>query len=107
MATESGAEIKKEKKPNFFVRIGRWFRDAGRELRKTTWPKGRDVFKKLGTVLIVVLFFFLILLGMDLLLGYAYDALTSGIAAEETGGTVASFMTDMFRGLAASGGSGL
>ena len=79
MATESGVDNANKKKPNIFVRIGRWFKSAALELRKTTWPKAGEVFKKLGTVFIVVLFFFLILMLMDWLLGLGYRELTSGL----------------------------
>ena len=79
MATESGAE--NAKKRNIFVRIGLWFKAAALELKKTTWPKGKEILKKLGIVLIVVAFFFLILMGMDLLLQLGYKGLTSGLPA--------------------------
>ncbi|MCL2061864.1 MAG: preprotein translocase subunit SecE [Firmicutes bacterium] len=90
MATESGAESKKEKKPNIAVRIGRWFKLAALELRKATWPKGREVFKKLGTVLIVVLFFFIILLVIDYALGWGYTGLTRNII-DDTQQALANF----------------
>jgi len=73
MATESGVE--NAKKPNIFFRIGRWFKLAALELKKTTWPKPNVVFKKLGIVLMVVLMFFLVLMAMDQLLTFLYGLL--------------------------------
>ncbi len=51
----------KNKKPNVFVRIGRWFKRTfsgmWQELKKVTWPKFPTVVKQTGVVLGVVLFF--------------------------------------------------
>ncbi|MCL2798209.1 MAG: preprotein translocase subunit SecE [Firmicutes bacterium] len=78
MATESGAE--NVKRPNIIFRIGRWFKSAAMELRKTTWPEPKAVLKKLGIVLMVVAMFFVVLMAMDLLLQNAfYKPLTTGI----------------------------
>ena len=78
MATESGAE--NAKKPNIFFRIARWFKLAAMELKKTTWPQGSAVLKKLGIVLMVVAMFFVVLMGMDMLLqNFFYQPLTSGL----------------------------
>jgi len=65
----------KEKKPNIFVRIGRWFKATALELKKVTWPKFGEVMKKFGIVLGVVMFFFVVLLVMDVVLGIGYGAL--------------------------------
>ena len=75
MATESG---KKEKRPNIFVRIGRWFKAAALELKKVTWPKFGEVMKKLGIVLGVVGFFFVALFIMDIVLGMGHSLLIHG-----------------------------
>jgi len=78
MATESA---KKERKGNaftrFFRRIGSWFKAAALELRKVTWPTFKEVTKKLGIVLGVVGFFFIILFVMDIVLGIGHGALTN------------------------------
>ena len=73
MATESGAE--NAKKPNVAIRIGRWFKAAALELKKTTWPKPNEVLRKLGIVLVVVALFFLVLMAMDQLLSFLYGLL--------------------------------
>ena len=94
MATESGAE--NVRKPNIFIRIGRWFKSAWKELLKTTWPQPNAVLKKLGIVLMVVAMFFVVLMLMDILLQNAfYQPLTSGIRGEsvptEAFGRIGSF----------------
>ena len=75
MATESGAANREKR--NIFVRIGLWFKAAALELRKVTWPKFGEVIKKLGIVLGVVLFFFIVLFIMDIVLGMGHRALTA------------------------------
>ena len=58
MANENGT-----KKPNFFVRVGRWFKNLGvkigkafynmfHEMKKVTWPNKKTVLKNTGTVLL-------------------------------------------------------
>lgn len=99
MATESG-NTKKQKR-NIFVRIGSWFKHAALELKKATWPTFSAVMKKLGIVLVVVLFFFILLFGMDILLNFAYDALTSGLSVTSTlSSTVSSVASDTIGAIA-------
>lgn len=43
---------KKDKKPN---RISRWFKDLRGELKKVTWPTGKDTMKNVGTVILCVI----------------------------------------------------
>ena len=82
MATESGAENKaaEAKKGNPVLRFFKWvwtnLKLAALELKKTTWPKPADVLKKLGIVTMVVLFFFVVLLAMDIVLTMGFRALT-------------------------------
>ncbi len=42
---------KKDKKPN---RVARWFKDLRGELKKVTWPTGKDTLKNVGTVILCV-----------------------------------------------------
>ena len=59
----------KDKKPNVFVRMGRWFKakftGMVSELKKVTWPKFSSVLKHTGIVLAVVLFFLVIVTAID------------------------------------------
>ena len=66
-------------RPNFFVRLGRWFKEKfsgmASELKKVTWPTFKEVVKKTGIVLAVVIIFALILLLIDYLLGLLFGLL--------------------------------
>ena len=60
---------KSNDKPNFFVRMGRWFKvkfsGMASELKKVTWPKIGTVVKQTGVVLVVVLIFLIVVTGFD------------------------------------------
>ncbi len=60
----------KTKKPNLFTRLGRFLKQSWSELKKVSWPNFNTVVKNTGIVLAVVLFFLLIILGVDALFGY-------------------------------------
>ena len=60
----------KTKKPNLFIRLGRFLKQSWSELKKVSWPNFNTVVKNTGIVLAVVLFFLLIILGVDLLFTY-------------------------------------
>lgn len=71
---EENKKVKKQpkkgdKKPNVFVRMGRWFKakfsGMVAELKKVTWPKFSKVIKQTGIVIAVVLFFLVIVTGID------------------------------------------
>lgn len=59
---------KKEKKERKGLK--RRTKETVSELKKVIWPKFPEVVKKTGVVLVVVLIFAVVLLGLDLLLGY-------------------------------------
>ncbi|MBR1891440.1 MAG: preprotein translocase subunit SecE [Clostridia bacterium] len=73
----------KNAKPNFFVRIGRWFKNTFSgmfaELKKVTWPKFSTVVKQTGVVLGVVLFFMVIVTLLNLGLSELMNLLTSNL----------------------------
>lgn len=60
---------KVEKKPNAFVRFGRWikkkFKDMWLELKKVSWPKFSKVVKQTGIVLGVVAVFLVFITAID------------------------------------------
>lgn len=71
--TTDNKPVKKEdknKKPNIFVRIGKWFGKTfsgmWAELKKVTWPTFPTVVKQTGVVLAVVLFFMVIVTAFNL-----------------------------------------
>ena len=47
----------KTKKPNFFVRMGRKFKETFSELKRVTWPSFPKVVKATCVVLVVVIAF--------------------------------------------------
>ena len=49
------AKKAKDKKPGFFARVKRWFKDLKGELKKVTWPTVKDVVKNVGVVILCVL----------------------------------------------------
>lgn len=55
----------KVKKPNFFVRVGRKFKETFSELKKVTWPTFPKVVKTTCVVLVVVLAFLVIATGIN------------------------------------------
>ena len=65
MAKDNKVNEKKDKKPNVFVRMGRWFKNKfsgmWSELKKVTWPSFGKVVKQTGMVLAVVLFFLVVI----------------------------------------------
>ena len=60
----------KAKKPNIFKRLGTFFVKSWSELKKVSWPSFKTVLKNTGIVLLVVLFFAVIIFGVDMLFTY-------------------------------------
>lgn len=69
---------KKSDKPNIFQRMGKGIKGVVSELKKVTWPKGKDVAKSTAVVVVVVVAFFVILFGVDYVLTGLYGLVTSG-----------------------------
>ena len=49
------AEKKKNKKPNIFKRIAKFFRECRSEMKKVTWLSGKETFKSSVIVIAVTL----------------------------------------------------
>lgn len=60
----------KAKKPGLFKRLGNFFVKSWSELKKVSWPTFDTVLKNTGIVLLVVLFFALLLFGVDSLFAW-------------------------------------
>ena len=60
----------KAKKPNLFRRLGSFFVKSWSELKKVSWPTFKTVLKNTGIVLLVVLFFAVIIFGVDALFAW-------------------------------------
>ena len=71
---------KNEKKPNFFQRIGRSFKEMFSEMKKVTWLKPKETFSRWGVVLLVVAVFLLIIMGFDALCNYLLSLLIPAMA---------------------------
>ncbi|PWL41496.1 preprotein translocase subunit SecE [Christensenella sp. MSJ-20] len=54
-----------EKKPNIFVRMKRYFKEVGAELKKTVWPTKKDLVKYTGVVLAFIVVFAVVVGAMD------------------------------------------
>ena len=64
-----------EKKPNIFKRMAKGIKGIISELKKVTWPKGKEVGKNTVVVLTVVVPFFVILFAIDYVLGGIFHVL--------------------------------
>ena len=65
----------KAKRPNVFKRLGAFFVKSWSELKKVSWPNFRTVLKNTGVVLLVVLFFAVIIGGVDYLFAWLLSLL--------------------------------
>ncbi len=78
MANEN-KQVKKPKAKVEKVGLGRKIKATTSELKKVTWPTFSEVVKQTGTVLAFVLFFTIILLGMNFLMQLIFNLFTSAI----------------------------
>ena len=60
----------KNKKPNWFRRVGAKIKETFSELKRVTWPKLPTVFTTTGLVLVVVSAFLAVVTGVDAFLGW-------------------------------------
>lgn len=70
MADKGNSSVKK---PNIFVRMGRKLKEVFSELKKVTWPTFGKTIAQLGIVIAVVLFFLVIIAGINYGLVALYD----------------------------------
>lgn len=64
------AAQQKAKRPNIFKRLGSFFVKSWSELKKVSWPSFKTVLKNTAIVLLVVLFFAVIIFGVDALFAF-------------------------------------
>ena len=55
----------KNKKPNFFVRMGRKIKETFMELKRVTWPTLPQALKATGVVIVIVLIFLVVATGVN------------------------------------------
>ena len=77
-AKKSANTRKSSDKPNIFKRMGKGIKGIVSELKKVTWPKGKEVGKNTAVVLTVVVLFFGILFALDYVLGGLFGLVTDG-----------------------------
>ena len=68
----------KNKKPNWFRRVGAKFKETFSELKRVTWPKFTTVLKTTGVVLVVVAAFLAVVTAVDQGLFKLLEFLTKG-----------------------------
>ena len=68
---------KKESKPGFFQRVGRWFREMKSELKKVMWPTPKQTANNVLIVIACVIVVGLCICAFDWLAGAVYRALLS------------------------------
>ncbi len=67
----------KNKKPNFFVRMGRKFKETFSELKRVTWPSFGKTLKATGVVLFIVLVFTVITTAVNSGFGALLELITT------------------------------
>lgn len=77
-AQKSANTKKSSDKPNIFKRMVKGIKGIVSELKKVTWPKGKEVGKNTAVVLTVVVLFFVILFALDYVLGGLFGLVTDG-----------------------------
>ena len=73
----ANATKSKNKKPNWFRRVGAKFKETFSELKRVTWPKFGTVVKTTGVVLVIVLAFLIVVTGVDAGLNALLQLLTN------------------------------
>ena len=76
-AKKSSAK-KNSDKPNIFKRMLKGIKGVFSELKKVTWPKGKEVGSSTAVVLVVVVLFFVVLFIIDYVLGGIMGLITTG-----------------------------
>ncbi len=67
----------KNKKPNWFRRVGAKFKETFSELKRVTWPKFSTVVKTTGVVLVIVAAFLVAVTGVDMLLKWLLELISA------------------------------
>lgn len=80
MAEKENKNKAAEKKPGFFKRIGRWFKDLKSEFKKVTWASRKSTFKNFGIVLSIVIASAVVIGIVDIGLGAFFNFLLEVIS---------------------------
>ena len=68
---------KKEKKPGFFSKIAKWFRDLRSEAKKVVWPTGKQVVNNTIIVIIAAIVVCLFVALLDFVFSAARDLIAT------------------------------
>ena len=80
MAEKENKNKPVEKKPGFFKRIGKWFKDLKGEFKNITWASRRSTFKNFGIVLSIVIASAVVIGIVDIGLGAFFNFLLEVIS---------------------------
>ena len=76
-AVEKKADKKKEKKPGFFAKLAKWFRELRSEAKKVVWPTGKQVLNNTVIVIIVAIVLCIFIGLLDFVFGSARDLIAT------------------------------
>ena len=62
-------DVKADKKPGIFARIGKWFKELKSELKKVVWPSKQDVKTNTIVVLVTVAIAAVVMILLDAIFG--------------------------------------
>lgn len=68
---------KKAKKPGFFARLAKWFRDLRSEAKKVIWPTKKQVTNNTVVVVVMVIVVAVFVAALDITFGFVRDFLAS------------------------------
>ena len=63
------------KKPGFFARLAKYFKDAKGEFKKIVWPSKKQVWNNVAVILTMVIVFALLTWGIDYIFAFLRDLL--------------------------------
>lgn len=66
---DKGDDKKPNKKPGFFKRIAKWFKEMKSELKKVQWPTMKQTLKSTGVVILCVIIVGIFIMVFDALAG--------------------------------------
>ena len=64
---------KDHKKPGFFGRVAKWFRELKSEAKKVVWPNGKQVVKNTVVVIVVAIAVCILVTVLDVVFGSVRD----------------------------------
>lgn len=77
LTKEKKAPKPEKKKPGFFARLSKWFRELKSELKKVQWPTMKQTMNNVGVVIVCVIIVGIFIWIFDSLAGGVVNALIS------------------------------